>query len=288
MRILAGGFNFNWMEFDSPDSDKDGVLDADDACPNTPENTIVDVTGCEIFSISADNYSLTASSETCRSQNNGSIFIAAVANYEYSVTVSSDNFSETKTFTSEVGFENLSAGTYTACITINGNSSYEQCFTIIVSEPDVLAVSTATKSSKDKKVTVSLAGGQSYYITINDETIITSESEIELELSHGVNTISVKTNKDCQGVHKERIVYSSQPIIFPNPIVNNIVNINSVDFYRNETPIEIYDLKGQLMFSKSFYGTSSQLKIDVSNMQNGLYMLKIVSKEGTFNYKIIK
>ena len=288
MRILAGGFNFNWMEFESPDSDKDGVLDADDTCPNTPENTIVDVTGCEIFSISADNYSLTASSETCRSQNNGSIFIAAVANYEYSVTVSSDNFSETKTFTSEVGFENLSAGTYTACITINGNSSYEQCFTIIVSEPDVLAVSTATKSSKDKKVTVSLAGGQSYYITINDETIITSESEIELELSHGVNTIRVKTNKDCQGVHKERIVYSSQPIIFPNPIVNNIVNINSVDFYRNETPIEIYDLKGQLMFSKSFYGTSSQLKIDVSNMPNGLYMLKIVSKEGTFNYKIIK
>ena len=55
MRILAGGFNFNWMEFESPDSDKDGVLDADDACPNTPENTIVDVTGCEIFSISADN-----------------------------------------------------------------------------------------------------------------------------------------------------------------------------------------------------------------------------------------
>ena len=32
MRILTGGFNFNWMEFDYPDSDGDGVLDDNDDC----------------------------------------------------------------------------------------------------------------------------------------------------------------------------------------------------------------------------------------------------------------
>ena len=288
MRILAGGFNFNWMEFDNPDSDKDGVLDADDLCPNTPENTIVDVTGCEIFSLSADNFSLTTASETCRSQNNGSIVLSAIENHDYSVTLSNDNFSGTKTFTSEVAFEDLSAGTYTLCVTINGNSTYEQCFTIIVIEPDLLSVSTSGKSSKTKKVTVSLAGGQSYYVTLNNKTTITSASEIELELNQGTNNLSVKTNKDCQGVYNKTIIFNSEPFVYPNPIKNNTISINSFEFSENEVPVEIYNLKGQLLFSKSYNSATNQLKIDVSNIPNGIYILKIISKEEIFNYKIIK
>ena len=296
MRILAGGFNFNWMEFDYPDSDKDGILDNNDLCPNTPENAIVDVTGCEIFSLSADNYLLTISSETCRSQNNGSIILSASENYDYSVTLTGDGFSETKSFTSEVEFDDLSAGTYTLCITIDGNSSYEQCFTVVVVEPDELAVSTSGKSSdtksgkssNSKKITVSLAGGDSYYVTLNNKVIITSESEIELELTQGVNNLSVKTNKDCQGVYNETIMFNSQPVVFPNPIKNNMIHVNSVDFYENEVPVEIYDLTGKLLFSKTYQPTTNQLKIDVSSMPKGIYLLKVASKENTFNYKIIK
>ena len=296
MRILAGGFNFNWMEFDNPDSDKDGVLDADDLCPNTPQNAFVDITGCEIFSLSADSYLLSIFSETCRSQNNGSINLSAIENYDYSVTLTGDGFTETKTFTSEVGFEDLSAGTYTLCITIDGNSSYEQCFTIVVIEPDELSVSTLGRSSNtktgkgssSKKITVSLTGGESYYVTLNNKVTITSESEIELELAQGVNNLSVKTNKDCQGVYNETIMFNSQPAVFPNPIKNNTIHVNSVDFYKNEIPVEIYDLTGKLLFSKTYQPTTNQLKIDVSSMPRGIYLLKVASKENTFNYKIIK
>ncbi|MDC1276724.1 carbohydrate-binding protein [Algibacter sp.] len=297
MRILAGGFNFNWMEFDSPDSDKDGVLDADDLCPNTPENTFVDVTGCPIFSLLADNYLLTISSETCRSQNNGSIILSALENYDYSVTLTGEGFSETETFTSEAGFNDLSAGTFTLCIIIDGNSSYEQCFTVVVIEPDELSVSTSGRSSSStktgksgnsKNITVSLAGGQSYYVTLNNKVTITSESEIELELAQGVNNLTVKTNKDCQGVYKETIMVNSKPVVFSNPIKNNTIQVNSVDFYENEIPVEIYDLSGKLLFSKTYQPTTNQLKIDVSSMPKGIYLLKVASKESTFNYKIIK
>ena len=288
MRILVGQFNFNWMEFGSPDSDNDGVLDADDLCPNTPENTIVDVTGCEFFSLSADNYLLTISSETCRSHNNGSIVLSAAENYDYSVTLTSDGFSETKSFTSEVQFDDLSAGTYTLCITIDSNSSYEQCFTVVVVEPEELTVSTTGKSSNSKKITVSLAGGDSYYVTLNNKVTITSESEIELELAHGVNNLSVKTNKDCQGIYNETIMFNSQPVVFPNPIKNNTIFLNTVDFYENEIPVEIYDLTGKLLFSKTYQPTTNQLKIDVSSIPKGIYLLKVASKENTFNYKIIK
>ena len=288
MRILQGGFNFNWMEFDYPDSDKDGVLDKDDLCPNTPENTVVDVTGCPLFSLPGDNYSLTVLSETCRSQNNGSISISTLESHNYRATLTLDNFSETKSFTSDISFDNLSAGTYSLCITIDGIDSYKQCFTLVVIEPDELSVSTTGKSSNTKKITVSLDGGQSYYVTLNNKTTITNESKIELELTQGINNLSVKTNKYCQGVYNETIVFNTTPIVYPNPIKNNTININSVEFYDNEVPIEIYDITGKLLFSKTYHPTTNQLKIDVTNLPLGIYILKVSSKENTFNYKIIK
>jgi cyanophycinase-like exopeptidase len=123
------------LSTENPDSDNDGVFDDNDLCPNTPGNKIVDVTGCELFSLAANNYLLTISSETCNAQNNGSILLSAQENYNYSVRLSGEGFSKTKTFTSEVGFDELSAGTYTLCITIDDNFSYEQCFTVFVIEP---------------------------------------------------------------------------------------------------------------------------------------------------------
>ncbi len=287
MRILSGGFNFNWMQFDYADSDKDGVLDKDDLCPNTPLNTIVDVTGCEIFSLSPDNYSIVAYSETCRSQNNGSIILSALTNQNYTVTLTGENTSITDTFTSEIIFDNLNANVYSVCVTISDYSGYEQCFTVVVTEPSALSVSTG-KSSNSKKLTVSLAGGELYYVTLNEKTIITSSSEVELELTQALNKLSVKTNKDCQGVYNEMISFNSEPLVYPNPIKDNTINVNSVDFYDNEIPVQIFDLTGKLLLSKTFRPTTMQLNIDVSNMPDGIYLLKIVSKGKLFNYKIIK
>ncbi|EAR12132.1 probable glycosyl hydrolase [Polaribacter irgensii 23-P] len=288
MKILAGGFNFNWIRFESPDLDNDGVLDDDDLCPNTPENKIVDVFGCEIFSLPADNFAITVKGETCRAQNNGSIFIAAIENKDYIATIAKNDYVSTKTFTSEVVFENLTSGIYTVCITISGNATYTQCAAVIVTEPVELSVIAALKKGSMHNVSVSLGGGKLYYVTLNDETTITNESKIELELAAGINTLSVKTSTDCQGIYKESILLNSKPYIYPNPIKNNTIHINAISFYGNQILVEIYDLKGQLVFSKLYEITSSQLNVDVSNLPEGIYMLKMISKEEIFHYKILK
>lgn len=46
--INAGGFNFNWLEWVSviPDADHDGVIDANDQCPDTAFGKAVDQFGC--------------------------------------------------------------------------------------------------------------------------------------------------------------------------------------------------------------------------------------------------
>lgn len=289
MKVVAGGFNFNWMEFDYPesDSDGDGVLDEDDDCPNTPENAIVDVTGCEIFFLSPENYTLSIFSETCRSQNNGSIILSAIENYNYTVTLSGENSLATETFNSEINFDNLSAGTYTVCFTIDEHPNYEQCFTVVVVEPDELIVST-NRIANSSNVTLSLQGGELYYVTINNETIITNESEIELPLTNGVNDVSVKTNKDCQGVYKETFVLNNQPLVYPNPVNNNRLYINTGGLNMITVPVEIYDLAGKLLFSKAYQPTTNQLEIDMSNIPNGFFILKIATTENIYNYKIIK
>ena len=286
MRVLAGGFNFNWFEFDSPDSDGDGVLDDNDLCPNTPENTVVDVTGCEIFNLSPENYALSIFSETCRSQNNGSISLSAIANYNYTVTLTGEDFSATETFTSDINFENLSAGTYTLCIAIDGQPNYEQCFTVIVIEPDELIV-TANRVANSSNLNVTVDGGEVYYITLNDDTFITDETEIELSLSNGVNKLSIKTNKECQGVYKKTIVLGTEPLIYPNPIHNTLF-INTGDLNMTTVPVEIYDLAGKLIFSKTYNATTNTLKVDLSRMANGFFILKIGATEKIYNYKIIK
>ncbi len=52
LNVDSGAFNLNWVEFilQTPpsDADGDGVLDADDQCPNTPVGTVVDGAGCEV------------------------------------------------------------------------------------------------------------------------------------------------------------------------------------------------------------------------------------------------
>lgn len=286
MRVLEGGFNFNWFEFDFSDSDGDGVLDGNDACPNTPENAVVDVTGCEVFYLSPENFAVSTFSETCRSENNGSIFLSAIENYNYTVSLTAENYSETRTFVSEINFENLSAGTYTLCITITSQPGYEQCFTIVVIEPDELIVN-AGRPANSSELKLSLGGGEVYYIRLNNENIVSNQTEISLQLSNGTNQLSVRTNKDCQGIYKKTIVANLQPLVYPNP-VHNTLFISTNNLSMESVPIEIYNLEGKLIYSKIHKATSNELQIDLSSLTNGFFILKIVTKEDTYNYKIIK
>src|SRR5690606_35453420 len=73
---------------DPNDLDSDGVVNSEDQCADTPLGAIVDVYGCEVFSLPIDNLRLSATSETCRNANNGKIDISVVRPMNYFATVS--------------------------------------------------------------------------------------------------------------------------------------------------------------------------------------------------------
>lgn len=294
LRILSPGFNLNWIAFDAPDSDGDGVYDTYDLCPGTPENTLVDVNGCEIFSFPAENFLITISSETCREANDGKIKIEALVNLDYSLSLSANDFFETRTFTNQVEFENLSAGTYTACISLIQNSDVEQCFTLVVSEPQELDVSVNLSGKNDNSGIISpqmhltLTGGKLYYITLNGKTTVTEKDEINLELDSGMNSLEVTTEKLCQGIFTKTIHLNQIPILYPNPIVNDRVEILLNDFVTEDVFVKIFEISGRLLFSQSFVNPKDSIFIDVSDLSNGIFLLQLNSNNRVINYKFLK
>ncbi|WP_297796922.1 thrombospondin type 3 repeat-containing protein [uncultured Eudoraea sp.] len=157
------------------DADNDGVPNGTDVCPNTPQDDVVDITGCTVFSLAATNFQLQTTGESCSVSNDGSVTITAQANLNYTATLSGNGTNQELNFTDTVSFSDLTAGDYTICITVEGESGYELCYDIIITEPEALSV-TSKISSATNKVTLGLAGGKNYIINLNNKEYRTSNS----------------------------------------------------------------------------------------------------------------
>ncbi|XLS29433.1 T9SS type A sorting domain-containing protein [Flavobacteriaceae bacterium M23B6Z8] len=270
------------------DDDNDGVTNDNDLCPDTPADTVVDVTGCEIFSLPVNNFALRIESETCRSNNNGSISITSQAALNYTAVITGNGVNESIDFTTSFSQENLQAGDYEVCITVEGEAGYEQCFDVTITEPEDLSVF-ARFSAPDKKVTLSLAGGDTYFITLNDISYTTQESEITLDLPFTENLITVKTDQECQGIYTERFLLTDEIQLFPNPLTGSTLRINMGRFEDSKVTIQVYSINGQRMLARAFEVNNSRIEVPVANLSQGVYIVKINTQNNSeFSYKIIR
>ncbi|PCJ98672.1 MAG: hypothetical protein COA50_00030 [Flavobacteriaceae bacterium] len=269
------------------DIDNDGVLNALDLCSETPENDVVDVNGCTVFSLPVTNFTILTTGESCISSNNGSIQIDAVETLNYTATLTDGAGSVANTFSTTTLFENLSAGNYTLCFTIDGQSGYENCSDVVISEPEALSVSSKI-SSLDNEVTLDLKGGKTYIIDLNGEVYRTSESKITLALSNVENKLSVKTDKDCQGIYEETIVLSSGMFIYPNPITDGDITIYLGKSNWNKVELSVYTINGVRILKKPQNIINNSVKFNVDGLPQGVYLLNVKTGSTLTNYKIIR
>ena len=269
------------------DADNDGVPNANDLCDNTPPGTVVDVTGCEIFTLPSTNFSLLTVGETCTDNNDGSITLNAVEALNYTATIAGSGLNESQGFSDTLSFENLSAGTYEICITVEGQPEYEICYSVNIPEPEDLSVSSKIDSF-DNKVTLDLSGGKSYTINLNGEVYRTSEKEITLPLSQVENTLTVRTDKDCQGVYSETIMLSSELLIYPNPISSGDLNIYLGNNSSEQVEVALFDLNGRTVFRKQYNVENNEIQFNVDALSKGIYLLNIKTSSSLMNYKIIR
>ncbi|UJH66479.1 thrombospondin type 3 repeat-containing protein [Allomuricauda sp. SCSIO 65647] len=270
------------------DIDNDGVPNAVDQCPSTPAGAVIDVDGCEVFSLPANNFALKTIGESCISNNDGVVEITADMNLDYIATLTDEGGADTTNdFNDTTSFGDLSAGDYTLCILVEGQSEYERCFDITITEPESLSVNSKI-SSLNSEVTLTLSGGERYFINLNDEIFTTSRSEITLPLKKIENVLSVRTDKDCQGSHEETILLSSKVFIYPNPVSSGTLNVYLGSGEFEQVGASIYDIDGKIVFKKDIRPENGQIIMDVSGFSQGLYLLNIKTERSLLNFKILK
>ncbi len=267
------------------DTDSDGVLNSEDLCSNTPLGATVDANGCEIFVLPTNNFRLQISGETCRNSNNGIIDISALENLNYMVSITGNGLNFSDTFTTAFLKSDFEAGEYKVCITVDGESNYEQCFNITINEPEDLAVLSRVSNSKNT-ISLNLSGGTSYTVNLNGNITETTAATIELPLQIGENKISIETDKICQGKYEETIFYGDTIAVFPNPISDEL-NIHLGDLKNKSIEVQIYSVLGNRVFHTNGYNKRS-LNIDTSSFSKGIYILRVETATSNKSFKIIK
>jgi hypothetical protein len=239
-----------------------------------------------VFTLPATNFTIAANSATCRGSANGIITITAAQNLNYTATITGGSVNATYPFTTGTTINNLTAGTYNVCFTVAGQSSYQQCFTVVITEPKDLAVYTAINKTI-QSITLTLDGGDVYHVTLNGVTTTTTGSNITLALNKGVNELTVTTDKPCQGVIQKQISISDDLIAYPNPFTSTL-NVNLGDDVLPQATVEIYSINGVKVYSKAFTNQSGIVQLDLSVLKPAMFVLKITSANSKKIYKIVK
>lgn len=272
---------------DPNDLDSDGVSNANDLCPNTPFGATVNVDGCEIFTLPISNFTIQTLSESCRSSDNGGIEITAEQTLNYVVTLIGDETNDTFNFTQNLSISNLPAGNYQLCIQVENETDYEQCFSIAISQPEILSVTTVTDINA-KSITLLLDGSSNYQIDLNGKVFNTTASTFTLDLDQKENHLEVRTALDCQGAYEETIFVLDAPIVYPNPVGNELLFI-ALDPPQNPTvTMALYDYSGRTVTQKTIRAQDNVVTLNMDTYTSGQYILSITVDDIRTNYSILK
>ncbi|NKI32003.1 T9SS type A sorting domain-containing protein [Muricauda sp. DJ-13] len=269
-----------------PDDDGDGVANEDDICPNTPSGSLVDVNGCEIFTLPASNFTLSSVGISCIGVFDGQINIQAERTLNYSARLRAVSFAESQNFTQNLTFDNLPAGTFELCITVNGVEDFESCSTIVVDAPSSLSVFSEF-IEESNLLQLRLEGGNEYEINLNGTSFTTTSNEIELKLSEEENILQISTDKSCQGIFEATYVLKGTVLAYPNPFKNNLTIVRS-PASSGEIEIKFYDISGRVLLTDQMDSSNSQKEIDTAFLPQGVYLVQVFENGFVSHLKLIK
>ncbi|MFZ3275101.1 MAG: alpha-amylase family glycosyl hydrolase [Lutibacter sp.] len=261
------------------DSDGDGVADTADLCPNTPMGTNVNSTGCPLFTLPANNFTVEVISETCPGKNNGQIKITAVTALNYTTTINNVALNFTSTTATST---NLAPGTYNFCIGVSGQT-YSQCYVVQVATGTTVSAKSNVVSGK---ASVEIEKGTApFTVFVNgQEQFETSAPIFSVEVKSG-DILEVKTAVSCEGIYSKTIDAIDGVFAYPNP-TNGAFEI-TIPNSLTEVVIEIYSILSQLISVKTYPVVYGKVQLSLENKPTGLYFAKVNLAE-PITIKIIK
>ena len=272
---------------ENTDQDGDGVPDERDECPGTPAGTVVNASGCPVDTLPTDQFSVLTTGASCASSDDGIILVTAKTEMNYTATLSGNGVSGSEAFTSSIGVTDMAPGTYTVCITAEGLDDYESCFEVVVDEPESLSV-TSKVDPEAKTVTLNLAGGKTYTIAIGGVEYSTLGGEVTLPVPPSATKLTVRTDKDCQGVYEERFELADTVIIYPNPVSNGDITVVLKETPTAPVRLQLSTSDGKIVYQEVVQRNEPSVKLDADALVPGMYILSMTIDRATSTYKIIK
>ena len=160
-------------------------------------------------------------------------------------------------------------------------------FRLTLEEPQPLSVSAEIRTLSNE-VELALSGAEQYVIELNGKTIRTSEKSLRLPLDQPSNRLRVRTDLDCQGIFEETLVLSDLPLVYPNPVGDEILTVYLAADNAAKVELTLYDLGGARLYAKDSPVTDSQTGLDMSGYPNGVYILNVRTAGELRIYKILK
>ncbi|WP_143306166.1 IPT/TIG domain-containing protein [Chitinophaga vietnamensis] len=239
-----------------------------------------------VYSLPPTNFKITNTSATCKGVSDGMINIQATQALNYTVTITGNGQNASYPFTTTQDIKNLAAGTYTICLKVANQPGYQQCFTAVITEPKDLTAYIAV-SKVDRAITLSLDGGALYHLVVNDSAITTDKNQIILPLKNGENKIVVSTDKYCQGQITKHVNLGNDILVYPNPFQHTI----KLDLGENnirKALLRVYDVRGKMVYIREYVNQSGVMSVDLSALNDGLYMLRLNTDNEETVFKLLK
>lgn len=257
-------------------------------CTSTQSITVAIDENCAQFTLPIDNFLIETTGESCASSNNGGILLRAEENLDYTATLKATGLDESKEFRTFISFQNLEAGSYDLCVTVAGEPDYRKCFTVIITEPEALDVDSSIDSSS-KTISLNLKGGAKYFVNLNGTEYTTSENQLTLPLSKVENNISVKTDKECQGVYENTFLSTNSGVsIYPNPVEKGDVTIELPDEAADQVLLTVFSENGIRVLEKMEKAENRTVRINMDGLPSGVYTIIITTEAQNSMRKIIK
>lgn len=271
------------------DSDGDGVVDAYDECPSTPEGVMVNNKGCKVFSLDPDTFVVETLSNSCIGQTDGVVSVRALnSNYNYLVefTGSANTLKLNNSNSYQFAFTDLLAGSYSLCISVVEFPEYRQCYQVKVEEPEELGV-VAVSDRINGLLQLSLSGDGPYTIDLNRKETKTNNTRITLPLKPGMNRLYVSAKLDCQGSYFEEIFVSENVVVYPNPTEGPVqIYIGGSD---EQVSFSVVDLQGQQLHQELISIPSSRvIEYGLGNYSSGVYILTLQGETVNKQFKVVK
>ena len=271
----------------SDDFDHDGVWNPYDVCADTPLGEVVNMEGCVLFYIPGQNFNI-SKTEKCAGTNEINLSVEDTS-YVYKVNVTGPVNSNYSFSSSNWSLDNLSAGDYNICVTVDGvdPTMFERCFKVNIKEPSPLSVF-AMANDLENKVSFNLSGGSVYNITHNGKTTQTSKSNHTLSLKRGLNRVTITTGIECQGIFEATYLNSNEVKFSPNPF-NEFISIY-VGGEDRDIKVEVHATDGRLIHSENCVldNYSRTLEINTGEFKQGTYYIKVKGENTDQSFKAIK